>query len=165
MRGVTCWRVVTFDAGHRLLGHEGKCAHLHGHTYRVEFGAAADQLDPVGRIVDFSVLKAALGGWVERYWDHGFLFNVEDSATANALAYFDAGRRDIEARTGIAPGEPQKSYALPYNPTAENIARYLGEVVGPSELSGTGVRLVRVVVWETPNCRAEWTAPAEADEE
>lgn len=26
----------TFDAAHRILGHPGKCAYLHGHTYHLE---------------------------------------------------------------------------------------------------------------------------------
>jgi 6-pyruvoyl-tetrahydropterin synthase len=29
-----CTRVMTFDAAHRVLRHESKCASLHGHTYR-----------------------------------------------------------------------------------------------------------------------------------
>ena len=35
------------------------------------------------------------------------------------------------------------------------MARYLLEVVGPEQLAGTGVRLVKVVLWETENCFAE----------
>ena len=26
----------SFDASHQLVGHFGKCANLHGHTYKVE---------------------------------------------------------------------------------------------------------------------------------
>lgn len=26
----------SIDTGHRIVGHEGKCARLHGHTYRME---------------------------------------------------------------------------------------------------------------------------------
>ena len=28
--------VTEFDAAHSLPGYQGKCAHLHGHTYQVE---------------------------------------------------------------------------------------------------------------------------------
>ena len=48
--------------------------------------------------------------------------------------------------------------AMPFNPTAENIASFVGETVCPTVLSGTGVEVIRVVVHETPNCFATWEA-------
>ena len=50
-----------------------------------------------------------------------------------------------------------KHFALPLNPTAENMGDYLLNVVGPEQLKGTGVQLVKVVIWETENCFAEVT--------
>ena len=44
---------------------------------------------------------------------------------------------------------------LPFNPTAEQMAAYLVDVVGPRQLDGTGVKLVRCVVEETRKCSAE----------
>ena len=136
---ISAVRRVQFSAGHRLYGHEGRCAHLHGHNYVAFFHATADQLDAVGRVVDFRVLEARLGGWIERHWDHGFIYNRNDQQVQQALA--------------AVPG--QKAFALEGNPTAENLARYLLNVVGPQELAGTGVRLERVVLWETENCYVE----------
>jgi hypothetical protein len=43
---------------------------------------------------------------------------------------------------------------VPFNPTAENMARYLLEVIGPQQLVGTGVGLVSVTVEETRKCSA-----------
>lgn len=136
----TCTRQLTFDAGHRLLNHGGKCAMFHGHTYRVLLTARRkeDGLDAIGRVVDFSVLKEKFGSWIERYWDHGFLLNSDDTVGLAALRSM--------------PG--QKLYSMPSNPTAENIARYLLENVAATELYGTDVELVEVTVWETPNCYA-----------
>jgi 6-pyruvoyltetrahydropterin/6-carboxytetrahydropterin synthase len=45
--------------------------------------------------------------------------------------------------------EPTKYFVMPYNPTAENMARYLLEVVAPGVLSDLGVLARRVAVWET----------------
>ncbi len=39
---------LTFDAAHRILGHPGKCAYLHGRTYRLEVTVGAEQLDRRG---------------------------------------------------------------------------------------------------------------------
>ena len=133
-------RRIQFCAGHRVLGHEGKCAHLHGHNYVAFFHAEADGLDEIGRIIDFGVLKEKLGGWVDEQWDHGFVYCAEDEEVAEIFS------RHL-------PGH--KRFVLPYNPTAENMARYLLEEVGPEQLEGTGVHLVKVVLWETENCFAE----------
>jgi len=82
-----------------------------------------------------------VGGWVDREWDHGFL----------------VWERDAEARAALAQVAGQKIYVLPANPTAENIADHLLRVVGPETLAGTGVRLVKVTVYETENGLAEAT--------
>ena len=51
--------------------------------------------------------------------------------------------------------QPSRVYLLPFNPTAENMARYLLETVCPPLLEGTGVRATKVVIWETPDAFAE----------
>ena len=93
----------------------------------------------MGRVVDFSVLKDRLGGWIETHWDHAFICCKEDH----------------ELRKALSALEGQKLFLLDKNPTAENMASYLLNVVGPEQLAGTGVRLIRVVLWETENCCAE----------
>lgn len=134
---VTCTRRIQFCAGHRVLGHEGKCAHPHGHNYVAFITAHAAQLDAVGRVIDFSVLKQSIGGWIDATWDHGFLFCQEDEEMG-----------DIFLRSSW------KHHALEINPTAENMARYLLEVVCPVQLEGTGIEVREVTLWETENCFA-----------
>ena len=136
---ITCTRRFQFCAGHRVLGHEGKCAHLHGHNYVALVTAEADQLDPLGRVIDFGVLKARIGSWLDDNWDHGFVAHRDDTAVKAAL------RAASEERV----------FWLDCNPTAENLARHLLHVVCPQVLAGTGVRAVKVVLWETENCCAE----------
>lgn len=133
----TASRVHDFSYGHRVHGHESKCAHLHGHNGRVTFTVQAG-LDSIGRVMDFSVIKSLLCQWLEDTWDHKFLVWQEDPL-ANALISMD----------------PLGVVRTPFNPTAENMAQYLLEVIGPQQLSGTGVELVRVTVEETRKCSAE----------
>jgi 6-pyruvoyltetrahydropterin/6-carboxytetrahydropterin synthase len=142
MSQVQAIRRIQFCSGHRVLGHEGKCAHMHGHNYVIFFHAEADDLDQIGRVIDFSVLKEKLGGWVEDNWDHGFVFFEKDEEL----------RSLFEGQMAA-----HKHFALPLNPTAENMGDYLLNTVGPEQLKGLGVRLVKVVVWETENCVAEVT--------
>ncbi|MEN9361485.1 MAG: hypothetical protein RL095_3020 [Verrucomicrobiota bacterium] len=122
-------------AGHRVCGHEGKCRHLHGHNYRIHFICEGD-LDPLGRVIDFSVIKEHLCDWLEEEWDHRFLLWEEDPLLP-AL-------REIEPSL----------VALPFNPSAENLAAHLLQVVGPQRLAGTGVLLREVLVEETRRCQA-----------
>ena len=130
-------RQLSFCAGHRLLGHEGKCAFFHGHNYKVDVEVASRDggavLDEVGRIVDFAVIKRRLLGWIDEHWDHGFIVSAADTNGISALALV----------------EPSKTFVLPYNPTAENMARYLLEVVAPAVLGDLPIQVQRIVVWET----------------
>lgn len=43
---------------------------------------------------------------------------------------------------------------LPFNPTAENMAKYLVDVIGPRQLDSSGVDLFEVIVEETSRCSA-----------
>jgi 6-pyruvoyltetrahydropterin/6-carboxytetrahydropterin synthase len=138
-------RRIQFAAGHRVFQHESKCRNLHGHNYVAFFHAKADAgLDALGRVIDFSVLKEKLGGWVDEHWDHGFLVWENDAEALEAV------RR--------VPG--QKLFVTKRNPTAENMALDLLNEVGPRVLAGTGVKLTRVVLWETENCFVEVQANA-----
>lgn len=125
--------------GHRVYGHESKCAHLHGHGYVFEFTCESFGLDKVGRVIDFSVLKSRLCMWLEDNWDHRFLLWENDPA--------------LEALRAVDP----TVVAVPFNPTAENMAEYLVNVIGPEQLAATGVRLVSVRVRETIKCSAVYS--------
>lgn len=137
---VTCTRQMHFCAGHRVLGHEGKCATPHGHNYDVWITAEAQSLDELGRIIDFSVLKDRVGGWIDTHWDHTFLVYEKDQQVIDGLSLM---------------GGSKVPFLCTFNPTAENIARYLLDHVCPQTLAGTGVIVTKVVVQETKNCSAE----------
>jgi len=139
---ITVSRKITFCAGHRLVAHEGHCSHLHGHNYTAFFQAGnrdGGELDSVGRIIDFSVLKERLGGWIDKNWDHSFIL----------------WREDFEAIAALKTIFNQPVFLLDENPTAENLAEYLLRVVGPEVLLGSSVTLLKVTLWETENCFAE----------
>ena len=135
---ITATRYHDFSAGHRVYGHESKCAHLHGHNYRVHFTVAGD-LDSIGRVMDFSVIKLKLCVWLEWNWDHKFLIWKEDPWAVDLVKV-----------------DPVGTWLVPFNPTAENMARYLVEVIGPQQLEGTGVRLIHCSIEETRKCSAAY---------
>jgi len=137
-------RQVDFCAGHRLLNHEGKCANLHGHNYLVEFHVTGHEVDSLGRVVDFSVLNRLFKGWIDEHWDHGFILWDQDH----------------EAVAAIRSVKPNRVYLLPYNPTAENMARYLMLEIAPGligSIKGYDLTVSKIVVWETEKSSAEVT--------
>jgi 6-pyruvoyltetrahydropterin/6-carboxytetrahydropterin synthase len=51
---------VIIDSAHRLENYQGKCANLHGHSWRIELWFRGDKVhkDKVGILVDFGIVKA-----------------------------------------------------------------------------------------------------------
>lgn len=138
---ITCTRKIEFDAAHRVVLHESKCKYIHGHRYVVEATFSAPELDALGRIIDFGVIKQKLGGWIDQHWDHTAILFDQDRSLGEA----------ITAITG------QKIFYLPMNPTAENMAVYLRNHVCAELFSGSDLTCVAIRIYETPNCYAEAT--------
>lgn len=160
---ISAERYHDISCGHRVAGHESKCAMLHGHNYRVHFDVqpiinsfAADQafgLDPVGRVLDFTAIKQRLCAWLEEHWDHRFLAWEEDPVLqAIETMLTEDGRAGLQHAEEIFG---QSVVWVPFNPTAENMAEHLLNVIGPQQLEGTGCRLVGVKIEETRKCSAE----------
>ena len=126
-------KVIHFCYGHRLLGHRGKCRHLHGHNGMLEVTLRRTRLDRLGMVMDFERIKSAVADWVKTTLDHKMLLSS----------------RDPLVRALRALGEPVVT--LQGNPTAENIARLIFEVA-----RGQGFPVVDVRLWETPHCCATY---------
>lgn len=137
---ITAERYHDISCGHRVVGHEGKCRFLHGHNYRIYFVVEAQQLDQVGRVLDFSVIKTQLCQWLEEHYDHKFLIWEQD-----------------ELLPALQKISEESLVVVPFNPTAENIAKHLVNVIGPQQLKGTNTRLVSCRVEETSKCAATFT--------
>ncbi len=134
-----CVRKVHFCSGHRVMNHESKCAKLHGHNYIAWLYAEAEELDDIGRIIDFSILKDKIGGWIESNWDHKTILFVQDIDFIASLQKLDTGQL----------------YLMESNPTAENMAKYLLNKICPILLNLTEVKVTKVKLYETENCYAE----------
>lgn len=161
-------------AGHRVVGHESKCRHLHGHNYVFHFHVAPKldgqirslakeyevecaALDQVGRVIDFSVVKSTLCEWLETNWDHRFLHWEKDELIRGVIGLVENDNRD-----GFVPRDQvdhlyNSFVELPFNPTAENLAAYMVEVIGPRLLDEHGVELVKCTIEETSKCHVGYT--------
>jgi 6-pyruvoyltetrahydropterin/6-carboxytetrahydropterin synthase len=70
---------ASFSAAHHLRGYAGKCANNHGHNFRTRVTVTGEELDEVGMLIDFGLLKGWLREMCERY----------DHASLNEIAPFD----------------------------------------------------------------------------
>lgn len=61
-----------FEAAHRVVDYPGKCDRLHGHNWKVEAVVKGKELDELGMLVDFKVVKNALKEVLDRF-DHRYL--------------------------------------------------------------------------------------------
>lgn len=135
----TCTRRIEFDAAHRVCEHESKCKYLHGHRYVLEVTFIAQELDALGRVVDFGIIKQEVGGWINNHFDHTAILAEQDKELGEFLENYSK----------------QKVYYLPKNPTAENIALHLYYDIIPHLIAKSGLQLSRVKLYETPNCYVE----------
>lgn len=123
---------MTFDAGHRIVDHKGKCARLHGHTYRVEVRASGMVVHP-GFLADFGDIKDLINEW-----DHYTLLWNLDPIT-ESIAY-----NPLLKEWGVL--------LVPFNPTAENMAYSLAVRIGDTfDLFDT-----QVTLWETQKANATY---------
>jgi 6-pyruvoyltetrahydropterin/6-carboxytetrahydropterin synthase len=129
-------REIRFCYGHRLIHYDGKCRHLHGHNGRAVIAIAADELDALGMVMDFSRIKRVVNGWIDDTLDHKMLLHKDDPLLPLLRQH----------------GEPV--FVLDVNPTAENIARLIYDFA-----VAQGFPVVEVQLWETDHCFATYTGP------
>ncbi len=137
-------KVFTFDAGHRLSDYEGKCKRLHGHTYHLEV-TVEGELNKKGMVMDFGDLKSIFNEDIDSKFDHRFMLKIGDKyneAIAKALPKGDGSICWVD-----------------YNPTAENIAKDILEIL-KKKLSepAIGAKIAKVRLYETPTSFAEITS-------
>jgi 6-pyruvoyltetrahydropterin/6-carboxytetrahydropterin synthase len=126
-------REILFCYGHRLLDYAGKCRHLHGHNGRAVITLAAERLDALGMVMDFSRIKEVVSAWIDDNLDHKMLLHENDPV----LPFLRQ------------QGEPV--YVMKVNPTAENIARLIYEFTAEQ-----GFPVIEVRLWETEHCFASY---------
>ena len=80
-----------FEAAHQINGYNGKCQRLHGHNWTVEAIVNGTELDELGMLIDFKVLKAELNAVLDEL-DHRYLndlkmFNTKNPTAENLAKY------------------------------------------------------------------------------
>ncbi|WP_316366276.1 6-pyruvoyl trahydropterin synthase family protein [Candidatus Thiodiazotropha sp. CDECU1] len=124
---------IHFCYGHRLLNHQGKCRHLHGHNAKAVIRLETEQLDALGMVCDFSDIGDYVKSWIEKTLDHNMLLHRDDPVLP------------------LLQQAGESVYVMQTNPTAENIARLIYEYV-----EAGGFPVVEVAIFETDSALASY---------
>jgi 6-pyruvoyltetrahydropterin/6-carboxytetrahydropterin synthase len=127
---------LRFCYGHRLMEYQGPCARIHGHNARVEIELSAPTLNPLGFVVDFYDVERAARDWLMGTFDHRLLLRDDDPVIPHLQA---AGEAFV---------------AVPFNPSAENLARMIFD-----HLRGQNVPVTAVRFFETDTSVATYAEP------
>lgn len=142
------------DSAHRVVGHNGKCARLHGHTYHWTVTVQSSALGSPEFVVDFAAIKDVLNAW-----DHKCLLWQEDE-----LAVIDT-TSDEQLRADRRPTEDAEALfgvvRLPVNPTSEQLSLLAARMIlANAREDNPTVGSVTVVCSETPKSSAVATVSA-----
>lgn len=122
-----------FAAGHQLSLHQGKCRSPHGHNYQVQVDVDADWDKNTGMILDLDALHAIVCGWINKNWDHAFLWNR--NTCKEHIEYFKKN--------------DWKVFEFDGEPTCESMAAFLAnELMLPLSADCSYLRSLRVEIHE-----------------
>ncbi len=145
MNQIRVTKEFRFESAHALMGYDGPCRNVHGHSYELSVTVAGTPVeDPesvkLGMVMDFGDLKRIIKKQIVDPFDHALLLN---SSMPN---------KDL-----LTFGEPFTNVVLlPYQPTSENFLIDFARRIQP--LLPPGVRLHSMRLRETANSYAEWFA-------
>ncbi|MBX2931305.1 MAG: 6-carboxytetrahydropterin synthase [Chitinophagaceae bacterium] len=103
-------KTFKWEAAHRIPWHNGKCKHLHGHSYKmiVEFEGEPDEN---GFVIDFNIIKEIITPYIKAI-DHTTIISSKDTELKEV---FDTKK--------------WKYYLLPFDSTAENLCKHFADLI------------------------------------
>ena len=153
------------ETGHRLTAYNGRCSHLHGHSYLWEVTARSSELDCKNMVMDFKDLKHAMNTVLDPL-DHCMVLAPDDPLWVFDVSIPVGPLRDVLHPTNSVHAEP-RLIKWHDNPTAESFAQWALEKI-QEELEDLFVKenptsegftmpyfISSVKVWETATSYAE----------
>lgn len=130
-----------FEMAHALVGHNGPCKNIHGHSYKFNVTVKGKVKNGTedsdeGMVVDFSVIKKIVKTLIVDEYDHSLVLWDKMNIDKSTLNFMN------------------KLILVPFNPTCENLLTYYVDLIKrelPSSLT-----LEHLLLRETPNSYAEW---------
>jgi len=136
-------REFSFEGAHALGGYDGKCCHIHGHSYRMAVTVSGNPIEDdnspkKGMVLDFTDLKKIVNENIIDKFDHALVMKE------GALLAEDIGRVYGNVVT------------VDFQPTSEMLVILFADIV--KSLLPEGIQLHSIKLWETEKSCAEWYA-------
>jgi 6-pyruvoyltetrahydropterin/6-carboxytetrahydropterin synthase len=134
-----------FEMAHALLGYDGICSNIHGHSYQLSVTLTGTPIhktsDPKnGMVMDFGDLKKIVRKEIIEKFDHALVLNeaTPDKKKLSSLSLF------------------RKNIFVPYQPTCENMLDDFAKRI--SKHLPKNIKLFSLRLRETSDSFAEWFA-------
>lgn len=122
---------VYFCYGHRLMHHEGKCRHLHGHSVKAAITISQSALNTQSMVCDFADIRLAVETFIDAKLDHNLLLHKDDPLVP------------------LLQAQNERFLTLDEHPTAEVLSKMIFDY-----LKAQGFSVEQVVLWETASAYA-----------
>ena len=146
MANIRITKEFKFETAHALMGYDGLCKHIHGHSYELLVTVIGkpieDENNPkLGMVMDFGDLKKIVKEEVVDKMDHSLILN-EKGTKAEALKQSDEMF--------------QRVVTVPYQPTSEMMLIDFADRIKPR--LPEHIKLHHMLLRETVTSYAEWFA-------
>ncbi len=130
-----------FEGAHALSDYNGKCKHIHGHSYVLYVTITGEPIKDkasaeYGMIMDFAELKRIVNTNIIDLVDHALIFRNDAPLSEEINNTYD------------------NVINLPFQPTCENLINYFAEII--MEKLPNDVRLYSLKLYETATSYVEW---------
>ena len=130
-----------FEMAHALMGYDGPCKNIHGHSYHLEVtvkGLVKNETNDSdeGMVVDFGDIKRVVKTEIVDLYDHALVLNEKMGLDLPQLNFM------------------QKLITVPFQPTCENLLDHFAKLIQAK--IPEKVTLIRLYLRETPTSYAEW---------
>ena len=145
MANIRVTKEFTFEMAHALLGYDGSCKYVHGHSYGLSVtvigNPVEDETNPkLGMVIDFGDLKKIVKETVVDVFDHALVLNNK-----TPKASFNQSKEIFD-----------KLIFADYQPTSENLVADFAQRI-KSRLPGQ-IKLFSLQLRETATSYADWFA-------
>jgi len=145
MANIRITKEFKFESAHALLGYDGPCKNIHGHSYKMAVTLIGEPINDAtspknGMVMDFGDLKQIVNESIVKPFDHALVLNAKTKNVNSA---------DVKSLSG-------KLILADYQPSCENLLIDFASRI--KNKLPDNVKLFSIRLDETSNSFAEWFA-------
>jgi len=143
MNSIRITKEFRFEGAHALTGYDGKCRHIHGHSYLLRVTISGTPNNTIsspknGMVTDFTTLKDLVDKIIIEPFDHTLLLR-SDAPLSDELRE-----------------QYQRVIVFPFQPTCEQLCVHFASLLSPA--IPAPAKLFSIRLSETTTSFAEWFA-------